>query len=105
MTAAKKKILLSGLLGIVSASVITATGYAASPQPAWIQKMSKPVLHEAVGIAIKSNDYDAFAIAIKDKPGARSITHDQFAALVTAYKLHKAGSGAQAQTILSTLTA
>ncbi len=102
MTAATRKILLSGLLGIVSASVITATAtaYAASPQPAWVQKMSRPILHEAIGKAIGSNDYNAFSNAIKDKPGAQSITYDQFEALVTAYKLHEAGNDAKAQTLL-----
>lgn len=96
--ATKRKIILSGLLGIVSAGVISATGYAATP-PSWIQKMSKPVLHQTLGKAIEHDDYTAFAQALEGKPGARQITQTQFKALVTAYTLHKAGkdSAAQAQ--------
>lgn len=100
MTVATRKILLSGLLGIASASVITATGYAASLQPAWVQKMSKPVLHEALGKAIENDDYNAFATAIEGKPGAQAITEQQFDALVSAYKLHEIGKNNQAQILL-----
>jgi hypothetical protein len=89
MTVATRKIILSGLLGIVSTGMIAATTYAAQP-PQWIQSMSRPVLHEIVGKAIEDDDYNAFANAIKDTPGAQSITYDQFNALVSAYKQHVA---------------
>lgn len=88
MTVATRKIVLSGLLGIVSAGVITATGYAATQQPAWVQKMSKPLLHETLGKAIEQDDYNAFTRAIQGRPGARTITEDQFDALVMVYKQH-----------------
>jgi hypothetical protein len=100
MTVATRKILLSGLLGIVSATtVMTATGYAAA-QPAWVQKMSRPILHEALAKAIETDDYNAFTSAIQGRPGAQSITYDQFDALVSAYKLHEAGRDTQAQILL-----
>ncbi|HTH93076.1 MAG TPA: hypothetical protein VL576_01160 [Candidatus Paceibacterota bacterium] len=95
MTAATRKIILSGLLGIVSAGVITATGYAATP--AWVQNMSRPLLHQAVGKAIENDDYNAFAQAIQGKPGSQEITQAQFNALVSAYTLHKAGNDSEAQ--------
>jgi len=85
MTVATRKIILSGLLGIVSAGVLTATSYAAQP-PVWVQKMSRPILHETIGKAIEDDDYNAFANAIKDKPGAQSITQTQFEALVSVRK-------------------
>lgn len=97
MTVATRKIFLSGLLGIVSAGVISATGYAATPTPAWVQKMSRPVLHQALGKAIGDDDYIAFAQAIKGKPGAQKITQAQFNALVSAYKQHIAGNDSEAQ--------
>jgi hypothetical protein len=100
MTVATRKIILSGLLGIVSTGVITATGYAATQQPVWVQKMSKPVLHEALGKAIEDDDYNAFTEAIKGKPGARAITQEQFDVLVNAHKLHEAGDDTSAQTLL-----
>ncbi|MDB5188499.1 MAG: hypothetical protein JWM92_97 [Candidatus Nomurabacteria bacterium] len=100
MTVATRKILLCGLLGMVYAGAITSTGFAAEQQPAWVQKMSAPLLHETVGKAIESDDYNAFANAIKGKPGAQAITHTQFDALVHAYKLHENGSDTAAQQIL-----
>lgn len=104
MTVATRKILLSGLLGIVSAtSVITATGYAAS-QPLWVQKMSRPALHEVLAKAIEDDDYNAFTNAIKGKPGAQSIiktiTNDKFDALVAAQRLYEIGKDNQAQILL-----
>ncbi len=99
MTVATRKILLSGLLGIVSAGMIAATGYAAQ-EPIWIQKMSRPVLHQALAQAIAHDDYNAFTSAIAGKPGARAVTHDQFDALVSAYTLHQAGKDTQAQILL-----
>jgi len=99
MTVATRKILLSGLLGIVSAGMIAATGYAAQ-EPLWIQGMSRPVLHEALAKAIERDDYNAFTSAIEGKPGAQEVTHDQFDALVAAYTLHVAGKDNQAQIIL-----
>jgi hypothetical protein len=101
MTAATRKIVLSGLLGIVSTGMITATGYAASTQPpAWVQKMSRPVLHEALAKAIEDDDYNAFTSAIQGKPGARAITKQQFDAMVAAHTLHEAGKDNQAQILL-----
>jgi hypothetical protein len=97
MTVATRKIILSGLLGIVSAGVISATGYAATPTPAWVQKMSRPVLHQTVGQAIASDDYNAFIQAIQAQPGARQVTQTQFKALVSAYKQHIAGNDSEAQ--------
>jgi hypothetical protein len=92
MKVVTRKILLSGLLGIVSATsaTIAATGYAAS-EPAWVHAMSKPTLHELLAKAIEDNDYNAFLDAFKGKPGAqlakKTITNDQFAALVATHKL------------------
>jgi hypothetical protein len=99
MTEATRKILLSGLLAIVSAGVIATTGYAAR-EPVWIQHMSKPALHETLATAIVSDDYNAFANAIQGKPGAKSVTHEQFDALVGAYQLHEMGKPDQAQILL-----
>jgi lysine/ornithine N-monooxygenase len=99
MTVATRKILLSGLLGIASAGVIAATGYAAQP-PQWVQKMSRTELHEALGKAIEADDYNAFTSAIKGKPGAQAITQQQFDALVAAHTLHEAGKDSQAQILL-----
>lgn len=99
MTVATRKILLCGLLGMLYAGAITSTGFAAE-QPAWVQKMSAPLLHETVGKAIENNDYSAFASAIKGKPGAQAVTKIQFDALVHAYKLHDNGNDTAAQKIL-----
>jgi len=99
MTVAKRKIVLSALLGIVSAGVIATTGYAAQ-EPVWIQKMSRPVLHQALAKAIESDDYNAFAGALKGRSGTQSVTQAQFDALVAVYQLHKAGKDTQAQILL-----
>ncbi|MES2224551.1 MAG: hypothetical protein V4478_01025 [Patescibacteria group bacterium] len=100
MTVATRKIVLSGLLGIVSAGVIATTGYAAH-EPRWVQEMSRPALHETLATAIVTNNYDAFENAIRGKPGALSITHEQFDALVGAYELYEQGSSDQAQQLLA----
>ncbi|GEM_PF-2384821 len=99
MTVATRKILLSGLLGIASAGVIAATSYAAQP-PEWVQHMSVPVLHEVLGKTIEDDDYNAFASAIKGRPGAQAITQEQFDALVAARALHEVGKDSQAQILL-----
>src|ERR1700733_731696 len=99
MTVATRKILLCGLLGMIYAGAITSTGFAAE-QPAWVQKMSAPLLHETVGKAIEDDDYSAFASAIQGKPGAQAITQTQFEALVSAHKLHENGNDTAAQKIL-----
>ena len=98
MTVATRKILLCGLLGMMSVG-FTTTALAAE-RPAWVQKMSAPLLHETVGKAIESDDYNAFANAIKGKPGAQAITQTQFDALVHARKLHETGNDTAAQKIL-----
>jgi len=55
--------------------VIAATSYAAQP-PEWVQHMSVPVLHEVLGKTIEDDDYNAFASAIKGRPGAQAITQE-----------------------------
>lgn len=99
MTVATRKILLCGLLGMIYAGAITTTGLAAE-QPPWVQKMSAPLLHETVGKAIEDDDYNAFANAIRGKPGAKAITQTQFDALVRARELHENGDDTAAQKIL-----
>ena len=78
MTVATRKIILCGLLGMMSAGFVAPA--LAAEQPAWVQKMSAPLLHETVGKAIENDDYNAFANAIKGKPGAQAITQTQFEA-------------------------
>jgi hypothetical protein len=99
MTVATRKILLCGLLGVIYTGAMASTGFA-TEQPAWVQKMSAPLLHETVGKAIEDDDYNAFVNAIQGKPGAQAITHTQFDALVHAHQLHEDGDDTTAQQIL-----
>ena len=101
MAYTKRKILFSGLLGIVSVGSV-ATPLFAATEPSSIHKMSRSILHEQIGKAIAANDYEAFAKAIADKAGATIITKEQFTAFVQARTLREAGNYQAAQKVLIT---
>ena len=98
MTLAKRKIILSGLLGIISIGMLTTSVAAENVR---IERMTKSAFHENLGKAIATNDYDAFASALQGKPGAKTITQHHFDAFVQAYRLHAIGADEHAQKILT----
>lgn len=93
-----RKILLSGMLGIVSLGAIATPGFAQEPKE--IQKMGRSILHHQIGKAIAANDYEAFTAAIAGKAGAKVVTETQFHALVESASLRKEGKYTEAQDVL-----
>lgn len=99
MAYSKRKILFSGLLGIVSVGTVALPSFAAT-EPSSIHKMSRSMLHEQIGKAIAADDYEAFTAIIAKKNIGVTISRNQFEALVKARTLRLAGNYSEAQATL-----